>query len=266
MVKRLHILLVVVLASVALVPASSVSAHAETAVQRALRQRREIVATTRTFRVTLDHRQRGARARIASAERFLAAWPRLPLDISTRMWPKVHALVQHDATLARRDLSALRRWERRRIARLHREYGWLNDWLDTVGIFRACPVPALGSIANNFGVIVRLPHVPVHVHQGNDIAAPTWSPIVAPFDGYAWSSSSQLGGLNVSVRGDRGYVFNAHLSALGNLGYVHAGEVIGYVGATGDATGPHDHFEWHPWGGAAADPYPFLVAACVQSP
>ena len=88
-----------------------------------------------------------------------------------------------------------------------------------------------------------------HVHMGSDIEAPTWTPIRAPFDGYASSSSSPLGGYQVYVRGDLGYVFNAHLIAYGDLGWVRAGTIIGYVGATGDSTAPHDHFEWHPWHG-----------------
>jgi len=100
------------------------------------------------------------------------------------------------------------------------------------------------------------------VHMGSDIEAPTWTPIRAPFDGYASGSSSPLGGYQAYVRGDRGYVFNAHLIAYGDLGWVTAGTIIGYVGATGDSTASHDHFEWHPWDGGAVDPYSLLSLVC----
>jgi murein DD-endopeptidase MepM/ murein hydrolase activator NlpD len=138
----------------------------------------------------------------------------------------------------------------------------LSAWLSTWGIFRVCPVDPPRYIHNDYGELVTVPGVAPHIHRGSDIQAPTWTPIRAPFDGYASSSYSPLGGYQVRVHGDRGYVFNAHLIAYGRLGWVSAGTVIGYVGATGNSTAPHDHFEWHPWDGPAVDPYYLLSLAC----
>jgi len=164
-----------------------------------------------------------------------------------------------DARMAQIDLDRL---THRRLRALEARRQELEAWLDSWGTFRVCPVDAPHYIHNDFGEIVELEGVEPHVHMGSDIEAPTWTPIRAPFDGYAWSSYSPLGGYQVRVRGDRGYVFNAHLIAYGRLGWVSAGTIIGYVGATGDSTAPHDHFEWHPWNGGAVDPYYLLGLSC----
>ena len=153
-------------------------------------------------------------------------------------------------------------WTGERLATLSARHDDLQAWLYSWGIFRVCPVDQPHYIHNDFGEIVNVEGVEPHVHMGSDIEAPSWTPIRAPFDGYASSSYSPLGGYQVYVRGDRGYVFNAHLIAYGDLGWVGAGTVIGYVGATGDSTASHDHFEWHPWHGRAVDPYYLLSLAC----
>jgi len=164
--------------------------------------------------------------------------------------------------LANRDAWMFDHLVTRRLANMERRLDEVRSWLDTWGVFRVCPVDPPHYIHNDFGETVNVPDVEPHRHLGSDIEAPTWTPIRAPFDGYAWSSYTPLGGYQVRVRGDRGYVFNAHLIAYGDLGWVGAGTVIGYVGATGDSTAPHDHFEWHPWGGGAVDPYYLLTLAC----
>lgn len=136
--------------------------------------------------------------------------------------------------------------------------------------FDVCPVPGFSWIANDFGAI-RYTTIPPHYHAGNDIGAPYGSPIVAPFAGIATNSTNYLGGNAVSVQGADGYVYNAHMSKIGQLGHVNPGDIIGWVGESGDAQGtvPHDHFEWHPNdpGSArtingAVDPHAYLLAVC----
>ncbi len=128
------------------------------------------------------------------------------------------------------------------------------------GVLHVCPVGSPNTFYSDFGV----PRPGGRTHQGNDIFAAYGTPIYAPFDGYAYDSSNDLGGNAVKVDGAGGYVYNAHLSSFGTLGNVSAGTIIGHVGNSGNAryTSPHDHFEWHPGGGAAVDPYPYLVEAC----
>jgi murein DD-endopeptidase MepM/ murein hydrolase activator NlpD len=155
------------------------------------------------------------------------------------------------------------RYVKRRTDALRMQRSSVSSWIHTYGILRECPVHGEHVVANDFGYTVeKRPGVPRHIHQGNDITAAYGTPIVAPFDGTAVASTNTLGGLAVSVYSAAGHVYNAHLSAYGMLGEVETGDVIGYVGSSGDASGAHDHFEWHPGDGAAVDPYPYLMAVC----
>jgi murein DD-endopeptidase MepM/ murein hydrolase activator NlpD len=147
------------------------------------------------------------------------------------------------------------------------------------GTLQVCPVGQPRAFGDGFGA----PRYAggYHLHAGVDILAPYGTPIYATFDGYATENPNGLGGLAVEVHGAPGYTYNAHLSAYSehSTGSVQAGDVIGYVGDSGDAQGgpPHDHFEFHPsafpsswitsyYGytviGSALNPYPLLVDAC----
>jgi peptidoglycan LD-endopeptidase LytH len=123
-----------------------------------------------------------------------------------------------------------------------------------------CPVAGPNSFVDSFGD----PRVG-HTHQGIDLIAPFGTPIVAAHPGAVSHSSSSDGGLQAYVRAPSGtYTFYAHLSSYSDAsGSVGAGTVIGYVGSTGNAGDVnHLHFEYHPGGGAAIDPYQMLVAVC----
>lgn len=129
------------------------------------------------------------------------------------------------------------------------------------GPLYACPVDGPHAYADTFGETHVHPGW-THIHEGNDIAAPYGTPIVAPFNGSAVSSSDDRAGLYVTVSGSEGFVQMLHMSSFAKLGSVRTGDVVGYIGTTGNASSPHTHFEWHPGGGAAVDPYPQLNEVC----
>jgi murein DD-endopeptidase MepM/ murein hydrolase activator NlpD len=91
-------------------------------------------------------------------------------------------------------------------------------------------------------------------HHGDDIFAPLGAPILAVADGTVFSVGwNDVGGYRLWLRDEGGNEFYyAHLSAYTTLAvngrHVRAGDVLGFVGNTGDAEGTpfHLHFEVHP--------------------
>ena len=106
-------------------------------------------------------------------------------------------------------------------------------------------------ISSNFTLSRRHPILnTIRAHKGTDYAAPTGTPVVAAGDGrVTWASrNGSFGNLVVIKHGDRFETKYAHLSSYARCMRVGArvkqGEVIGYVGMTGGATGPHLHYEF----------------------
>lgn len=105
-------------------------------------------------------------------------------------------------------------------------------------------------------------------HEGTDIMAPRGARELAYTDGVISSEhTNSLGGIVLWLDGDNGdQYYYAHLSgyAVPQGTRVKAGQHIAYVGNTGDAryTAPHLHFEVHPGGGGAVNPYPYVKRVC----
>jgi murein DD-endopeptidase MepM/ murein hydrolase activator NlpD len=159
--------------------------------------------------------------------------------------------------------------------RYERELEALSGVQFVDGVFQVCPVDPPRAVYDGFGA----PRYGggYHPHAGNDIMAPMGTPIRATFAGTARASSNGLGGYTVYVYGDQGYTYNAHMMQPGVNGPVSAGDVVGYVGSTGNSSGPHNHFEWHPYSipenwpvspygysviGSAVNPWPLLSQVC----
>ncbi len=107
-------------------------------------------------------------------------------------------------------------------------------------------------------------------HRGTDIFAAVGSALLAVDDGDARAAEDPKGGNVVYLRSDDGTVYYyAHLSSYTGQfpRRVAAGDELGAVGTSGNALGktPHLHFEVHPNGGDAVDPFPLLVAVARPS-
>jgi hypothetical protein len=125
---------------------------------------------------------------------------------------------------------------------------WQNDW----HAYRCCPFP--------------------HLHQGLDMFAARGTPVVAAADGFVSQKvNGPISGLAVEITAaSNTQYFYAHLSAFGpgieRGSTVHVGQVVGYIGNSGNAasTSPHLHFEVQP-NGAPVPPMPFVDEWLVQS-
>jgi hypothetical protein len=144
------------------------------------------------------------------------------------------------------------------------------------------PVAAPTSYGDDFGD----PRADGPPHPGNDLLAARRAPAVAAEAGTIslWTTSKTAGCM-LYLHGDSGTTYQyihlnndltrrndnrggcvpgvAYAKGLQDGARVAAGQLVGYVGDSGDANGihPHLHFEVHPGGGAAVDPYPYLQAA-----
>jgi murein DD-endopeptidase MepM/ murein hydrolase activator NlpD len=127
-----------------------------------------------------------------------------------------------------------------------------------------CPVSAPVRFGDTFGEARS-----GHRHMGVDLTAPYGTPTVAPIGGVVRFDRDWAGGLSWHLTADDGtYYYGTHLSKFGpHAGRVEQGEVIGYVGQSGNASMSHLHFEIRPGGisSPSINPTPFATKYCTQA-
>lgn len=127
----------------------------------------------------------------------------------------------------------------------------------------ACPIGGRTSFTDSWGD----PRPGGRRHQGTDLLAAYGTPAVAVISGVVQTTYSASGGISLYLRGSDGnlyyYLHNSRNVAVTGQ-RVATGQLIAYVGNSGNASGgvSHVHFERHPGGGAAVNPYPFLRRLC----
>ncbi len=104
-----------------------------------------------------------------------------------------------------------------------------------------------------------------HPHHGQDVLCRYGAPVLAVDRGEIVFGSDPLGGRTAYLMlPDGGFWYYAHLKGyakdLASRERVRPGRVIGYCGATGDASVPHVHFAYFDASRRAVDPMPALVA------
>jgi murein DD-endopeptidase MepM/ murein hydrolase activator NlpD len=131
---------------------------------------------------------------------------------------------------------------------------------------RTCPVDGYSRFSDTWGAS----RSGGRGHEGVDMLAARGTPVVAVEAGSIKSlRNSTLGGITVWLSGESGDVFyyahlDAHAPGLSTGQSVTVGAPLGYVGTSGNAPEgvPHLHFEHHPGGGSATNPYPLAKSLC----
>lgn len=130
------------------------------------------------------------------------------------------------------------------------------------------PLGGAGTPTDAFGWRAAIPGVvAAQLHTGDDTAAPTGTPVYAAHSGRVnrvwWDTmlnGDPAGGNMLQIGAAQCSTRYAHLDAYNvkNGQEVRAGDLIGWVGSTGAATGSHLHFELLLPGGQFVDPRPYI--------
>jgi murein DD-endopeptidase MepM/ murein hydrolase activator NlpD len=183
------------------------------------------------------------------------------LDVAQREYriQRVEGVPQRTVTPPPEQLERIRR-ERARVFAAKARRIERPEWLRQVDGGFAWP--AQGPVSGVYGSQRFYNGTPGTPHYGVDVAAPTGTPVRAPAAGLVTLAEPDLFYSGGTVILDHGYGLSSsflHMSevsvAVGEE--IARGEVIGAVGASGRATGPH--LDWRmSWRGRRVDPQPLV--------
>lgn len=164
------------------------------------------------------------------------------LPVAARDWQveRIDGLPESKVSLDEKTLARVRR----ESAQIH---GARKHDSDRAGAFQAFRWPVTGRLSGVFGSQRVLNGKPRSPHRGVDVAAPAGTPVVAPSPGVVTLLHRDMFFTGVTVMLDHGFGVSsvyAHLAdaTVADGEAVAAGEVIGHVGMSGRATGPHLHW------------------------
>lgn len=128
---------------------------------------------------------------------------------------------------------------------------------------KACPVDQPRSYSDTWGAS----RSGGRSHQGTDILAPYGTPIRAIVSGtwdiYPYGASAGNWAILHGSDGNQYRYMHLQRHTVGDGASVSAGQQVATNGDTGNARGtPHLHFELHPGGGGAVNPYPLVRSVC----
>lgn len=155
----------------------------------------------------------------------------------------------------------------RQLSAVGREYEAVRVEVEKRKSGFAFPVKAPYSYTDSYGAPRMEGSKYYHRHEGTDIFALRGTPVIAVVDGVLEKvGTATLGGIKLWLRspGDNWTYYYAHLNGyapgVADGKRVKKGDILGYVGTTGNAQGtpPHLHFETHVPSGAPTNPYPIL--------
>ncbi len=150
---------------------------------------------------------------------------------------------------------------------LNYNYNLIMDGIqEKVNYFSHTPsiLPAEGSVTSHYGLRYHPIKQIQHFHLGIDIANKKWTPIYASADGIVVkAASTKPSGRFICINhgfGIKSYYLHLINIAVSTGQMVKRGQIIGYMGNTGAATGTHLHYEIRKIG-KSIDPMQYIILA-----